>query len=78
VLVPLAGLIDPSSELQRLTKRLQKTEEEIGRCHAKLSKDSFVNNAPPEVVQQERGRLEDFERTRTGLQRQIEQVRKLL
>ena len=77
ILVPLAGLIDPASELQRLAKRLQKTEEEIGRCHAKLGKDSFVRNAPPDVVVQERQRLEDFDRTRAGLTRQIEQVRKL-
>jgi valyl-tRNA synthetase len=77
ILVPLAGLIDPASELHRLAKRLQKTEEEIGRCHAKLGKDSFVRNAPPDVVVQERQRLEDFDRTRAGLTRQIEQVRKL-
>jgi valyl-tRNA synthetase len=77
ILVPLVGLIEPASELQRLTKRLQKIDEELKRCRDKLSRDSFVRNAPAEVVEQERQRLEDFERTRAGLTRQIEQVRKL-
>jgi valyl-tRNA synthetase len=78
ILVPLEGLIDPASELQRLTRRLQKIDEELQRCRAKLGKESFVSHAPADVVAQERQRLEDFERTRAGLIRQIEQVRGLL
>jgi valyl-tRNA synthetase len=77
LLVPMAGLIEPASELQRLAKRLQKTEEEIRKCRAKLGNDSFVRNAPSEVVVQERQRLEEHDRTRIALERQIEQVRKL-
>ena len=41
------------------------------------TKYGFVHNAPPEVVVQERQRLADFERTRAGLARHIEQVRAL-
>ena len=77
VLVPLSGLIDAGNELQRLAKRLQKIEAEISRCVGKLGNDNFVRNAPPEVVAQEQQRLQDFERTRAGFLRQIEQVRRL-
>jgi valyl-tRNA synthetase len=77
LLVPMAGLIEPHSELARLGKRLAKIEQELARASAKLANDNFVNHAPPEVVAQERTRLADFERARSGLTRQIEQVRSL-
>ena len=34
VLVPMAGLIEPASELQRLDKRLQKIEQELAKARA--------------------------------------------
>ena len=77
LLVPMAGLIEPQSELARLGKRLQKVEQELARATAKLANANFVDHAPPEVVAQERARLADFERTRVGLSRQLEQVRAL-
>jgi valyl-tRNA synthetase len=77
LLVPMAGLIEPQSELARLGKRLQKVEQELARATAKLANGNFVDHAPPEVVAQERARLADFERTRAGLARQLEQVRAL-
>jgi valyl-tRNA synthetase len=77
LLVPMAGLIDPASELQRLEKRKAKVEAEIKKSRDKLANDNFVRNAPPDVVAQEQQRLSDNERTRAALVRQIEQVRKL-
>jgi valyl-tRNA synthetase len=77
LLMPMAGLIEPASELQRLEKRVQKIEQELARARGKLANDHFVQNAPPDVVAQERQRLTDFERTRHGLARHIEQVRAL-
>jgi len=77
LLMPMAGLIEPASELLRLERRLQKIEQELGRCRGKLGNDHFVQNAPVEVVEQERQRLAEFERTRHGLLRHIEQIRKL-
>ena len=73
----MQGLIEPTSELQRLERRVQKIEQELNKARGKLANDSFVHNAPPEVVVQERQRLADFERTRAGLARHIEQVRAL-
>ncbi|HEY4974088.1 MAG TPA: class I tRNA ligase family protein, partial [Steroidobacteraceae bacterium] len=77
LLVPMAGLIEPASELARLDKRLQKIEQELKRARGKLANDNFVANAPTEVVEQERSRLAEFERTRTALLRQSEQVQAL-
>jgi valyl-tRNA synthetase len=77
LLVPMAGLIEPADELQRLDKRLQKIEQELNKSRAKLAVDSFVASAPVDVVEQERTRLAERERERAALLRQIEQVRKL-
>jgi valyl-tRNA synthetase len=77
LLVPMAGLIEPAGELQRLDKRLQKIEQELKKSRAKLAVESFVASAPVDVVEQERTRLAERERERAALLRQIEQVRKL-
>jgi valyl-tRNA synthetase len=77
LLVPMAGLIEPASELQRLDKRLQKIEQELKKSRAKLAIDSFVSSAPAEVVEQEHTRVADRERERIALMRQIDQVRAL-
>jgi valyl-tRNA synthetase len=77
LLVPMAGLIEPASELQRLDRRLQKIEQELAKSRAKLANGNFVGNAPAAVVDQERSRLAEFEHARAALTRQIEQVRAL-
>jgi valyl-tRNA synthetase len=78
VLVPMAGLIDPQAELARLGKRIAKTREEIGRARGKLGNDSFVRNAPGDVVAQEQARLADFEQSLANLEQQLQRVERLL
>ncbi len=77
LLVPMAGLIDPATELARLDKKIKKLREEIGRATAKLGNESFVRSAPPAVVNQERERLASFEQSLAGMDRQLAQVRAL-
>ncbi len=60
LLVPLEGLVDLDAERTRLDKELKKVESEIGKCRGKLASDTFVSNAPPAVVEQERKRLADW------------------
>jgi valyl-tRNA synthetase len=52
--VPLAGLIDKDAELARLDREIAKSTQEIQRLNGKLGNASFVANAPPDVVAQER------------------------
>ncbi|HET8692380.1 MAG TPA: valine--tRNA ligase [Steroidobacteraceae bacterium] len=77
ILVPMAGLIDVEAELARLGKRRAKLEQELARAEAKLGKESFVRNAPPEVVNQERERLDAFKRELAQLAEQHERVASL-
>ncbi len=60
LLVPLEGLVDLSAERTRLDKELKRVEGEIAKCNDKLASETFVQNAPPAVVEQERKRLVDW------------------
>jgi valyl-tRNA synthetase len=77
VLVPMAGLIDAAAEAERLGKQLAKANKDLALTQKKLGNDNFVRNAPAEVVEQERTRIADLERTVTNLTAQLERVRRL-
>jgi len=77
VLVPMAGLIDAAAEAERLGKQLAKAQKDLATTQKKLSNENFVRNAPSEVVEQERTRIADLERTVTNLTAQLERVRRL-
>jgi valyl-tRNA synthetase len=77
ILVPMAGLIDVAAEVARLEKRIAKIRQDLAKTEAKLGNASFVANAPPAVVEQERGRIADFTREVTGLEAQLQRVRAL-
>ncbi|MGH8190400.1 MAG: valine--tRNA ligase [Rhodanobacteraceae bacterium] len=60
VLIPLAGLIDLDAERARLSKEVARIGAEIRKCEGKLGNARFVDHAPAAVVEQERGRLADW------------------
>ena len=70
--LPMAGLIDKEAELKRLDKEIEKTSKNLEGCKRKLSNESFVKNAPEEVVAQEKKRVEEMEGTlrELGVQRE--------
>jgi len=70
-LIPLAGLIDLGAEKARLAKEIARIEGEIRKCEAKLGNESFVANAPPAVVAQERQRIAEFSTALAGLEDQL-------
>ncbi len=74
VFIPLAGLIDLDAEKARLAKELKRIEAEIGKCRGKLASDTFVANAPPAVVEQERQRLADWQAQQAALAAQLEKL----
>ena len=67
LLVPLAGLVDLDAERVRLDKEIKRVEGEIAKCNGKLSSETFVANAPPAVVEQERKRLAEWTTMLEGL-----------
>ena len=52
--------IDKDAERARLAKEIARIQGEIKKAEGKLANPSFVDKAPPAVVQQEQARLADF------------------
>jgi valyl-tRNA synthetase len=65
--VPLEGLVDLDAERTRLDKELKRVEGELAKSKGKLASETFVQNAPAAVVEQERQRLLDWSAQREAL-----------
>jgi valyl-tRNA synthetase len=77
LLVPLAGLIDPIAEIDRLSKVVKKNESDIAKLNAKLGNENFVKNAKPELVAADQARVAELVAQNQNLNVQLERVRKL-
>jgi len=77
ILVPLAGLIDVGAERDRLGKQLAKTNDDLGKVQRKLENQSFVANAPPDVVAKEHARIAELSQRATQLEQQIARLAEL-
>jgi len=74
IYIPLAGLVDAQAEKARLVKELQKVESEIQKVEAKLANPNFSGKAPPEVLQEHRQRLADWQGKRDQLAAALEEL----
>ncbi len=61
IYLPLAGLINITDEIARLTKELAKWQKELDMVSRKLSNEKFVANAKPEVVEKEKAKQADYQ-----------------
>jgi valyl-tRNA synthetase len=77
ILVPMAGLIDPEAEAERLGRLLARAQAELEKTRERLGRESFVRNAPEHVVAADRERAAELERTAAGLAAQLERLRGL-
>ncbi|GAB4507115.1 MAG: valine--tRNA ligase [Sulfuricaulis sp.] len=77
VLIPLGSLIDKQAELERLGKEMDKLEKELSKAKTKLANPDFVARAPKNVVEQEQGRVQQFETALINLQNQRAKVEAL-
>jgi valyl-tRNA synthetase len=66
--------IDVAAERARLGKEVARLEGEIAKAQAKLSNESFVARARPEVVEQERQRLAEFTAALAKLRDQVSRL----
>jgi valyl-tRNA synthetase len=77
ILVPMAGLIDPKAELDRLAKRQRRAETEFGKLQTKLANSDFAKNAPAEVVAKDQMRLSELRTEIDQLTNQVARVNAL-
>lgn len=74
ILVPVAGLIDIEAEVNRLQKEIDKLIGEKKRLSGKLSNERFVANAPAEIVEKEKEKLEAAEKALVKLEEQKKEL----
>jgi valyl-tRNA synthetase len=77
ILVPLAGLIDVGAERDRLGKQLARTREDLAKVQKKLDNQSFVANAPADVVAKENARVAELTQRSAQLEQQIARLAEL-
>ncbi|MBI4030774.1 MAG: valine--tRNA ligase [Proteobacteria bacterium] len=61
LIMPIAGIIDLDKERERLKKEIIKLQDNIQKIDQKLANRQFVDNAPEEVVEEQRARRAEAE-----------------
>ena len=77
LLIPMAGVIDTKTELQRLEKEIAKIDKDLLFAHNKLNNESFTQNAPPDVIQKIKEKLAQAEMAKQKLSIYQEKIRSL-
>ena len=77
ILVPLKGLVDVEAELARLSKQLHSEQSLLAKADAKLNNRRFLENAPADVVAQERERQAAHQANAEKLRAQYAQLESL-
>jgi len=77
VLIPMAGLIDKDVEMARLSKEIEKKQQEVGRIEGKLSNPNFVERAPEAVVEKERAKIAEIQTALKNFEEQLERIKKM-
>ncbi len=68
LILPLEGIIDLEAERARLEKEIKKILDEINKVEKKLSNDNFISRAKPEIVEENRQRLAQFQSEKEKIQ----------
>ncbi|PLX74994.1 MAG: valine--tRNA ligase, partial [Desulfuromonas sp.] len=74
ILLPLAGLVDIDEEEKRLGKEIAKVQKDVDFFNKKLANEKFVANAPPQVLEKDRGKLKEAEEKLAILQQSLEKI----
>ena len=73
--IPVGNLVDAEEELQKLEAELEYTRGFLVSVKKKLSNESFVQNAPEQVVEKEHQKMADAEAKSKVLESQIEKMK---
>lgn len=74
IFIPLDGLVDTSKEKERLAKEIENLGGYLKGLKAKLSNKKFVDNAPSEIVEAEKKRMEESEEKLKKMKEQLAQL----
>ena len=74
IYLSLKDIIDFKTETERLSKNLEKIEAEIVKISEKLADKSFISNAPVEVVNEQKERLDDYIVSKDKVEKALESI----
>ena len=77
LLVPMAGFINKEAELARLTKEIEKYQNEVKRIEGKLSNETFVAKAPEAVITKEREKMAEYQSGLEKIRKQYKAIEAL-
>ncbi len=72
--LPLAEVVDVAGERDRLRHRLEAVEADRAKLDRKLSNRQFLDKAPEQVVEEQRGRAQEYAATATKLRAALERI----
>lgn len=74
LILPIADIIDLDQERDRLRKQIGKLEQDIQKISQKLGNESFIANAPEEVIEEQKSRRAEAEAIREKLSTALKQL----
>ncbi|MCB1558454.1 MAG: valine--tRNA ligase [Alphaproteobacteria bacterium] len=74
IILPIAEIIDLDKERERLKKEIDKLAANINRIDTKLADEKFVNNAPAEIIAEQKARREESETVMNKLSQALKQL----
>jgi valyl-tRNA synthetase len=77
IFMPLAGLIDTTAEIERLTKELDKLTKEFDKREGKLNNESYLAKAPADVVEKEQKAHQEVCHSINKLKEQLAQLQNM-
>ncbi len=72
IYLSLKGIIDFEEEKRRLQKNLKKTEIELTKIHSKLNDKNFINNAPEEIILEQKEREKEYQLSKDKITKTIQ------
>jgi len=77
IFLPVGDVLDIAAEIRRLEQEMEKNEKAAEKCRKKLENGKFLQNAPHEVVEKEKFRLEEHEKRIRNIERNLESLRRV-
>jgi valyl-tRNA synthetase len=74
IYLPLEDLVDADKEKERIQGEIEYKQGFINQVNKKLKNKKFVDNAPVQIVEKEREKLEEAETTIKKLQKQLKEL----
>ncbi len=74
IYIPLEEMVDIEKETLRLKKEIESLKEYIGKIDSKLNNKGFLNNAKPELIDQEKIKKEEAENNLQKLEKELKEL----